>query len=400
MCAGLWLALLGALCAGARSEEAGRRVSLEFNPGFPESSVNLLHIRAVGSGSTIHYVWSTMGAPTVLLIYTDSEQSHLTINWTKLISQEPYGAIDIEPEGSVRYSTALLFTRLFEYQDVNNTANFSGIGDIYFYPSYDLSNFQWENANATLNSSALSANLTGHSKYDPTGRFENGSLAFRVQAYKNEGRDASSPHLLHSANCSKLELLLDGVLPRGNNSRFALEMVTLEKKHGRKKMDTVHSIDDEYTPTIFEMVQLVSDSSNASYAQGFFQWKSVAYGSAMKSRDVALPVKYHQLQSLNRTLVAPNIAHAFYGEHMEDTYNMEAFNISFGMSGGDFYDKRKYLSWSALVGYGTPPKDSFSVLVLCIVAVALGTPMVLLIIGGIVIVVLKKRVYSNYQPIN
>ncbi|XP_066464828.1 glycosylated lysosomal membrane protein [Eleutherodactylus coqui] len=400
MYAGVWLLLLAAGTLGVPEDEESRRIYLQFNPGSSSSAVNLLHTRAVGNGSTIHYVWSSIGAPAVLLIYTETEHSQLRLNWTKLLSPDPSGAIAIEPADSVLYSTALAFTRIFEYNDVNNTANFSGAAERYFYPSYDLSNFIWENANNTLNSSSLSFHLTGVNATDPTGSFRNGSISFKVTAYDRHGRDASSPRLLHTANCTKLEFQMSGVQPRGNRSRFALEMFTLEEKSGRKKKRSVRSIDDEYTPTIFEVIELVPDAPNASHAQGYFQWKSVAYGSQNGTRSDSLPCVVHGLQDMNRTLPARSIIQAFYGEQLGSRYNMVALNVSFGIADGDFYDKNKYLVWSALVGYGTPPRDSFSVLVICIMAVALGLPLVLLIMGTILVWYLKKTVFTNYQPIN
>lgn len=88
------------------------QVSLEYNPGSNSSSGNLLHIRAVGHNDTIHYVWSTIGAPTVLLVYTGSQNSTLHVNWTKLLSPSPSGAIYVEPTSSVLYSTAVIFAKV------------------------------------------------------------------------------------------------------------------------------------------------------------------------------------------------------------------------------------------------------------------------------------------------
>ncbi|CAI9531805.1 unnamed protein product, partial [Staurois parvus] len=377
-------------------------VSLELNPGSSNSTQNLLHIRAVDNGSTIHYVWSTIGAPTVLLIYTDSNNTRLKVDWAKLESPEPRGAIRVEPPDRVRYSTALLFTRIFEYKDINNTANFTGTDRKLFYPPYDLSEFTWESARGSMNSSSsLTARLSGVNSTDPDGNFRNGSVTFQVSAYEGSGRDHSSPRLLHSANCTKMEFILSGVRPRGNNSRFALEMVTLEKKAGRKKIRSVRSIDDEYTPTIFEVMELVPDFPNASHALGYFQWKSVAYGDVGGRRADSLPCIMYKPRTLNETLRVPSIVYAFYGEDLADGYNIETYNVSFGIADGDFYDKHSFLGWSALIGYGTPPRDSFSVLVICIMAVALGTPLVLLMVGAMVVLVMRsKRVVPSYEPVN
>ncbi|KAM9294608.1 glycosylated lysosomal membrane protein [Gastrophryne carolinensis] len=399
------LLLLSSVCAslgatGAPEEAETRRVFLQVNPGAPNASINLLHIRAVGNGSTIHYAWSTMGAPAVVLVYTESEHSQLLVNWSKLLSPEPGGAITIEPADRVRYSTALIFTRIFEYKDVNNTANFSGTDGKYFYPPYNLSEFVWDNVNDTLNTSSLTASLKGVHATDPEGSFKNGSVTFKISAYEGPGRDLSSPRLLHTANCTKMEFVLSGVRPRGNNSRFALEMVTLEMKEGRKKVRSVRTIDDEYTPTIFEMMELVPNLPNASHAQGYFQWKSVAYGAVAGTRADALPCQVSKLRSLNETRRFPGVLYGFYGDDLAEKYNVEAYNVSFGIADGDFYDKHGFLGWSALIGYGAPPRDSFSILVICIMAVALGTPLLLLIVGSVVVFFIRRRAPPNYQPIN
>lgn len=85
---------------------------MQYNPGWNGSSVNLLHVRAVGSNDTLHYVWSSIGAPAVLLVVTEGTSSALRVNWTQLLSPTPDGAIWIEPAGSVVYSTAVVFTKV------------------------------------------------------------------------------------------------------------------------------------------------------------------------------------------------------------------------------------------------------------------------------------------------
>lgn len=52
-----------------------------------------------------------------------------------------------------------------------------------------------------------------------------------------------------------------------------------------------------------------------------------------------------------------------------------------------------------LLGVGVPPVDSLSPLVLGIMAVALGTPGLLLLGGGLFLL-LRHKPYSEYQSIN
>lgn len=88
-----------------------------MNPGltpplvvFP--GVSLLHARAIGHNDTLHYLFCSGGAPALLLIHTHSAESVLQVNWTKFLSQDTAGSVKVEPESSVRYRGALVFTRV------------------------------------------------------------------------------------------------------------------------------------------------------------------------------------------------------------------------------------------------------------------------------------------------
>nr|XP_010303593.1 PREDICTED: lysosomal protein NCU-G1 [Balearica regulorum gibbericeps] len=364
---------------------------MQYNPGWNNSSVNLLHVRAVGPSDTLHYVWSSIGAPAVLLVASASRNSTLRVNWTQLLSPAPAGAIWIDPPGSVIYSTAVVFTKVFEYSEAKTLEEL-------FYPTYDLSDFSWDSVNRTLNHTALTAEFTGIPATGPSGSFSNGRPA--VTAYEANGRDGPLPSLLHTADSSKVEFVLAGVAPRGNSSRFALEVATVEETGVVQKLRSARSIDDEYTPTIFETLSLVAQSQNGSSTLSFLQWKATAYGSQTPRREDSIQCRSHGLQAANWTLPVSSIVHAYFGEGVGSTYTISAINISFGGEDGKVYQEKRYLSWSALLGFGQPPEDTFSPLVISIVAVALGTPMVMLLVGSCVVLFVQRKRYSEYEPIN
>ncbi|KAM9214664.1 glycosylated lysosomal membrane protein [Leptosomus discolor] len=368
-------------------------VSMQYNPGWNNSSVNLLHVRAVGPGDTLHYVWSSIGAPTVLLVATKSRSSSLGIDWTRLLSPNPAGAIWIDPPGSVVYSTAVVFTKVFEYSEAQTLEEL-------FYPTYDLSDFSWDSVNHTLNHTALTAEFTGVPAADPSGSFSNGSLAFRVSAYEASGRDGPLPSLLHTANGSKVEFVLAGVAPRGNGSRFALEVATVEEPGVGRKLRSARSIDDEYAPTVFETLSLIAESRNDSSTLSFLQWKATAYGSQTPQREDSIQCRSGGLQAANWSLPVTSIAHAYFGESVGSTCTVSAVNISFGGEEGKVYQEKRYLSWSALLGFGQPPEDTFSPLIISIMAVALGTPVVMLLVGSCTVLFAQRKRYSEYEPIN
>ncbi|XP_064899337.1 glycosylated lysosomal membrane protein [Columba livia] len=382
------LGLLALVAAAA----GGRQVSMQYNPGWNSSSVNLLHVRAVGPADTLHFIWSSIGAPAVLLVVSGSRNSTLGIDWTRLLSPAPAGAVWIDPPSSVIYSTAVVFTKVFEYSEAKT--------EELFYPTYDLSDFSWDSVNRTLNHTALTAEFTGIPTADPSGSFSNGSLAFRVTAYEASSRDGPLPSLLHTANSSKVEFVLAGVAPRGNSSRFVLEVATVEETGVAQKLRSTRSIDDEYTPTIFETLSLVAESRNGSSARSFLQWKATAYGSPSPRREDNIQCRSQGLQAANWTLPVSSIVRAYFGEGAGSTYTVSAINISFGGEDGKVYQEKRYLSWSVLLGFGQPPQDTFSPLVISIMAVALGTPLLMLLVGSCALLFTQGKRYSDYEPIN
>ncbi|XP_023598373.1 glycosylated lysosomal membrane protein isoform X2 [Trichechus manatus latirostris] len=333
--------LLSAAPFGLLGEET-RQVSLEVIPGWLGSPQNLLHIRAVGTNSTLHYVWSSLGPPAVLLVATNTPHSSLVVNWSCLLSPEPDEGLMVLPKDSIQFSSALVFTRLFEFDSTNVSdvaAKFPGKP----YPPYPLAEFSWNNITDSLDPATLSATFRGHPMHDPTNAFANGSLAFRVQAFSGSGRPIQPPRLLHTADTCQLEVALCGASPRGNRSLFGLEVATLSQGPDCPSVQEQLSIDDEYTPAVFQ---------------------------------------------------SP-IVRAFFGSQT----NFCAFNLTFGASTGPGYWDHYYFSWSMLLGVGSPPVDTLSALVLGIMAVALGAPGLMLLGGGLILLLRHKR-YSEYQPIN
>uniref|UniRef100_A0A8C8UP95 Glycosylated lysosomal membrane protein n=1 Tax=Peromyscus maniculatus bairdii TaxID=230844 RepID=A0A8C8UP95_PERMB len=319
-----WL-LLSLVCAaplGMLGEET-RQVSMEVISGCPTPQ-NLLHIRAVGTNSTLHYVWSTLGPPAVVLVATNTTQSVLSVNWSLLLSPDPEGGLMVLPKNSIQFSSALVFTR--------------------------------------------------------------------VQAFSGSGRPAQPPRLLHTADACQLEVTLAGVSPRGNHSRFGLEVATLGTGPACPTAKELHSIDDEYAPAVFQLDQLLWGSSPS----GFMQWRPVAFSQKQRGRDSALSCQASALHpTLAYSLPQSPIVRAFFGS----PNNFCAFNLTFGDPTGPGYWDQHYLSWSMLLGVGTPPVDALSPLVLGIMAVALGTPGLVLLGGGLFLL-LRHKQYSEYQSIN
>ncbi|KAM4860985.1 glycosylated lysosomal membrane protein isoform 2-T2 [Thomomys bottae] len=382
--------LLSSVSFGLLGEET-RQVSLEVIPGWPDLPQNLLHIRAVGTNSTLHYVWSSLGPPAAVLVATNTPHSVLSVNWTCLLSPNPDGGLMVLPKDSIQFSSAVVFTRLLEFDSTNMSeaaAQLPGKP----YPPYPLAEFSWNNINDSLDPATLSATFQGHPTHDPTRAFANGSLTFKVQAFSRSGRPAQPPRLLHTAETCQLEVALAGASPRGNQSVFGLEIATLGHGSDCPSLQEQHSIDDEYTPAVFQLDQLLW----GSLPSGFMQWRPVAFSQKQGSRESTLPCQASPLHpTVEYSLPKSPIVQAFFGSQN----SFCAFNLTFGTSRSPGYWDQNYLSWSMLLGVGPPPLDTLSPLVMGIMAVALGIPGLVLLGGGLILL-LRHKQYSEYQSIN
>ncbi|NXF28129.1 GLMPA protein, partial [Rhodinocichla rosea] len=357
---------------------------MEYNPGWNSSSVNLLHVRAVGPADTLHYVWSSIGAPSVLLVATRSPSSALRVNWTQLLSPSPAGAVWIDPPDSVVYSTAVVFTKLFEFSEAKP------LGEL-FYPTYDLSEFSWDSLNHTLNHTALTAELRGVPATDPGGAFANGSLAFRVWP----GAGGTSRGLGAHPGAGDMSRG-QGAGPGGTSKGQGKCPGGRELGQGAGDMCRGQGT----CPGGRELLSLLAESPNSSSPLAFLQWKAAAYGSPSPRREDGIRCRAGGLRVANGSLPGASLLQAFFGDSLATSCTLSVLNVSFGGEEGHVYQERRYLSWSVLLGFGEPPRDTFSPLVISITAVALGTPLAMLLLGSCLVLLAQRRRYSEYEPIN
>uniref|UniRef100_A0A8C6WUN2 Glycosylated lysosomal membrane protein n=1 Tax=Neogobius melanostomus TaxID=47308 RepID=A0A8C6WUN2_9GOBI len=378
------------LSSGPGTEPRHRNISISLNPGHHDPpGGDLLYVRSVGPNDTLHILFCSQGAPTLLLIHSNSTEATVKVEWDDFLSGNSSGSVNVVPEGSVVYSGSLVFSRVWEYDDVNDTADPGS--DL--FPPYELQDVTW----SRFNLSTLSALLCGVYKDS------NGTFCVQLSVFENWGRSELWPRLLHNPDSTQLAFWLDGLTPRSAHSRFLLELTAVGGAP-LETVQTVRSIDDEFTPSIFTVSQWLSNSSVPDRASGsspgFVQWKPVAYRKPSATLEVATPVR-HQLPRQQDPVSAANTSKLIFGFYGNDT-STSGINISFGLSGEPLYGSTSYLSWTLLVGVGDPPLDSFSALVWSILAVGLGTPLLLLLLGGVWVCVrkLSAPTPTAYEPIN
>jgi len=93
-----------------------------LNPDLPKDEDcggGLAYVKAEGDQDTLHYLVTTVGTPTVLVLRTttlkDNVDSEIMVDWKKLMSKnltESAGAISLSPKVKLLYSYGIMFTRV------------------------------------------------------------------------------------------------------------------------------------------------------------------------------------------------------------------------------------------------------------------------------------------------
>lgn len=121
----------------------------------------------------------------------------------------------------------------------------------------------------------------------------------------------------------------------------------------------------------------------------FMDWKPVAYSSSERiianTLDVINSNPEEVLELKNSTILM-----AFFGNN---NYSAIKFNMTFGSPDDQnyYYDDKKYISFSFVVGLGSPPEQQLSFLVQMIILVGFGLPVLVMVISALYLIVRKIR---------
>ncbi|CAG5127553.1 unnamed protein product [Candidula unifasciata] len=367
---------------------------------------------AYAKGDSLLYAFSSIGMPTIALVRVTGDNASMHFNWTKLINESSLEeAITIEDHTKVAYRMGLAFPRLLEYNDEDDQADLKHMNSKPNNASYwkirDFSDFNWslDYGSQTKNAFILTATSEQGSLID-TNSTGNWSISFKFTVQGGSGRDPELPSLKFGANQTQFDFVISNFTPTYASSRFAVETVLVSQSSSEMNVDTSKSIDDEYSPGVFQMINWLSNPSEQQ-STGFVQWKPVCYTTSDRSRSTATKVKDYELldlteqENITRYLNSSIVLSIFGADlYNEKVVTSRATNISFGLSQDRFYDNTNYTVWSAAIGFGTPPQDAISMTVIVTIGAGLGLPVIILILGGVYTCVKKRRSkQTEYEPI-
>ncbi|CAL4164455.1 unnamed protein product, partial [Meganyctiphanes norvegica] len=371
-------------------------VTSEINPGCTSCKETwIIHSVSLGKEDAIHHLWGFVGAPTFIIVKT-KPNTQLHVNWTSL--QDGLDkSIHFTPTPLYVFGMALPNVILFNDVDDSGTfGNDSSIQEI--IPMMD---FSWELAKGLTNTSRR-VEIKAETNQFKDQVLNNSKITIQLSCTGEEGRSKHLPHLLETSTSSQMDIILDHFILDINSSkesfnydhaRWAFDIIffTNNPKLEEFKIKSSKSLDDENTPGIFDMEEITAPSDGVDNKGGYLQWRPVSYLKNDRDVNYATKPNINQQFSLLKNIsssVQKSLVYALLGEDLLDLSSVST-DVSFGMSNDGYYTKYNYTTWTLALGYGNPPSETFSTLVIVVICVGVGLPTLMFLIGGIVLLVRK-----------
>ncbi|XP_053972558.1 glycosylated lysosomal membrane protein-like [Hylaeus volcanicus] len=365
-----------------------------------DRNLTTVYLRADGPNDTLHYLWDFGGNPSILLALT-SPSASINISWEDFIARKKNSIMFTEKPV---YTFGIVINKIIEFNDVNDTAliNIANVlnTDI-LHPMF----YHWERKAISNGSEFVTLDMEGKYYNDAALNISrHGTVKLSLRGFCSLDHSEVLPHMLHTENSTQVDIILDNVQTNKNfsNSRFAIELLVVGEGNPDIPMfvDPKKSLDDEHTPGIFEVVEVRTPpykSMDDFRTEGaYLQWRPVSYTTESRSVSSSTEtIQYPPVKVDNHTIAIQNsMLYCYYGDKVNDLLTQRMI-VSLGMKGDGFYKQTHYSTWTFLIGYGTPPNEKFSYLVIMIVSIGLGIPLIILFATGIYMCIRKSPNRSN-----
>ncbi|KAL0119415.1 hypothetical protein PUN28_007720 [Cardiocondyla obscurior] len=353
----------------------------------PERNVTAVYLRADGPNDTLHYLWDFVGAPSVLLAVTPPS-AWLNISWDDYLARRENSVYFSEKP---TYTFGVIISKIIEFNDVNDTALID-TADVKNTNVLRTEYFNWRRVSLSQKSELVNLDMEGNSYHDTANISRYGSVKLSLQGFCTLDHSDMVPHMLHTENSTLVDIILDHMQTNEtfSKSRFAIELLAVGGGNPEVPMfvDPKKSLDDEHTPGIFEVVEVRTPPYNnldgTLNAGSYLQWRPVSYSNALREITSSTEtIQYPPKQVFNHTSIIRNsMLYCYYGE-ATDNLLMQKIMVSLGSKGDGYYKKSSYLTWTFMIGYGTPPEERFSSLVIMIISIGLGLPLLIMVATGL-----------------
>jgi hypothetical protein len=399
-----------------------RKLTWDQNPGCPidicngtNSDVNLIHVRSIDPVDTFHFIisGSGIGLPSVLLVRTLG-QSFISFDWQSLADDNKTGGIKVN--GTYDFASSLTFMQLIAFDDVKDTGHMPPLDAPYTsLTAIELNTLSWKQPKLKNESGELFISLESVNSSMNGSLSLYGSVQLRISIGSSEMRPSDFPRLLYTGNSSMINLVLRDMNNPYPYTRYAVQVLVATQPHTNNNnlsTTSTSSMDDEYTPGIFEVFTIELDSTEKNRDRSIFlQWKKVCYTSENYTMKDSTEMDVNKTEFLTTsndqrfTSLQNSVTYAFFGGDLMETSLTTTFavNFTFGQSEDKFYRNSNFTSWTLSYGAGNYLTDTVSPLVIVVIICGFGLPLMLIIIGGIFVIIRKYRhasAPSGYGRIN
>ncbi|XP_043589291.1 glycosylated lysosomal membrane protein-like isoform X1 [Bombus pyrosoma] len=370
-----------------------------------DRNLTTVYLRADGPNDTLHYLWDFDGNPSVLLALT-SRSATMNISWKDfLLKRKDSVTFTEEPI----YTFGVVFNKIIEFNDTNDTALIN-IANLVNTNSLHPMFFQWDRKTLIQNNEFVTLNMEGNSYNDSIMNISRmGSIKVSLMGFCSLDHSEFMPHMLHTENSTQVDIILDHLQTNKSftNSRFAIELLVVGEGNPEVPMfiNPKKSLDDEHTPGIFDVVEVrtppYKSMDNYETEGAYLQWRPVSYTTMSRDiTDSTETMQYPPLKVSNHTsTIIDSMLYCYYGDKVDNLLTQRII-VSLGSKGDGFYKRTYYSTWTFLIGYGTPPEEQFSYLVIMIISIGLGLPLIILLAIGLYFCIYKLPKRSGQAYLN
>lgn len=224
-------------------------------------------------------------------------------------------------------------------------------------------------------------------------------IIFQLSAFGSSKHGDDLPHLYHSSHSIQIDLIAENINNQNYSSaRVAVEFlyVTSEKKsEGTFQLNKRRNLDDEFTPGIFDVYDVVSPRSNNDSRGAFIQYRPVCYTTKWRTVSDSTELRQGNITSFNNNAkdidkFQYTLPYSYYGFALGSIL-AQGSNVTFGVPNDGFYSRSNYTSFSMLMGIGSPPIEKLSAFVVTFASIGLGVPLLVLLVGGTYVGIKRYR---------
>lgn len=363
------------------------------------STITVIHVKSVSDADEIHYLWDFTGAPSCMVLHFSSPGAQLKIDWRGFMDNRPN---TVKFSKQPQFYFGVVLRKLYQYNDPEDLGVFDAKNwsDLIEYPMHYL---KWDRASLRIDDGMAQVMVRADTIVRPNqNETKIGNITLQLSSFGMPGHDQMVPHLMHTENATQFDLVLDELVVQQNFScsRFAVELALVSmESHGNFSLAHHKTLDDEFTPGIFEMVNIESPLTVSQHAGGYLQYRPVSYSNADREVTTSTLVTQTAPKSVENAMIALNwtIFNSVEGVRLERAL-VQTMNVSFGTSGDGCYKKTNYTTWTFVSAFGAPLPEQLSLFVVVIATIGLGVPLLLMVSGGCYLCIRRAR--SNSQGAN